>query len=384
MDKLRLAIAYGADAVYLGGSKFGLRSSATIENEFLPSAIEYAHSMGKRVYVTLNIFARNADFDEIREYAKYLEQIGADAVIVSDLGVLKTVRESTELEIHVSTQANVINKYTAEEYVKLGASRIILARECSLEEVTEIVEHVTPMGCDIEVFVHGAMCVSYSGRCLLSNYMTNRESNRGECAQPCRWEYALVERKRPDESFEIQEDSNGTYIMNSKDLCLIEHLDKVKATGARSFKIEGRMKSEYYVAAVTGAYRRALDGEVFDYMNEVNKIAHRPYTTGFAFGKQKDTEYPKSADPKSTYQVVAQCLGDNNVSQRNVFCVGDTVEILSPHDNHNKTFEITSIIEQAPERATVTRANKANYVYEIDCPFLLKSGDFLRKLVHTS
>ena len=381
MNKLRLAIAYGADAVYLGGSKFGLRSSATIADDFLPQAVTYAHERGKKVYVTVNIFARNNDFDEIKEYAKYLDVIGVDAVIVSDIGVLRTVRENTELEIHVSTQANVINKFTAEEYVKLGASRIILARECSLDEVKEIVEHVAPMGCDIEVFVHGAMCVSYSGRCLLSNYMTGRESNRGECAQPCRWEYDLVERKRPDESFEINQDKYGTYIMNSKDLCMIEHLDKMKATGAVSFKIEGRMKSEYYVASVVSAYRRALDGEKFNYIEELNKIAHRPYTTGFAFGKLDDTEYPKSADPISTHQVIAQCLGGSKIRQLNVFCEGDTLEILSPGINHNRTFLAANIKDESGE--VVTRANKTSFIYEVDCPFELKTDDFLRKIVHT-
>ena len=374
MNKLKLALLYGADAVYLGGSKFGMRSTAIVNNEFLKEAVELVHSLGKKVYIAVNIFARNSDFDEIKKYVKYLESIKVDAVIVSDLGVMRLVLENTKLEIHVSTQANVLNKYTASEYVKLGARRIILARECSLTEIKEIAAHVGGK-CDIEIFVHGAMCVSYSGRCMLSNYLTGRESNRGECAHPCRWKYALVEEKRPDQYFPIEEDSHGTYIMNSKDLCLINHIDELVAAGVTSFKIEGRNKSEYYVAAVTSAYRRAIDKTTVELLTEINKTSHRPWTTGFVFGKN-DHLYTKTADPKSTHQVVAQVIDREKVSLLNVFSVGDELEILSPSENHNKTFTVTSIKDGTNQE--ITRANKAGYIYYIDCPFILHPDEFLR------
>ena len=375
--KLRLALSYGADAVYLGGGRFGLRAAAAINNDFLKDAAGYAHGLGKKIYVTVNIFARNSDFDEIKEYAQYLENVGVDAVIVSDLGVLRAVRENTNLVIHVSTQANVINKYAAEEYVKLGARRIILARECSLSEIREIAAHVKGK-CDIEVFVHGAMCVSYSGRCLLSNYTTGRESNYGECTQPCRWKYALMEEKRPGQYFPVEEDAHGTYIMNSKDLCLINHLKELQDAGITSFKIEGRTKSEYYVAAVVGAYRRALDGERFDYMKELDKVAHRQWTTGFVLG-ENDHLYTETPAPDSTRRVVAMCLGGNKVSLRNGFSIGDELEILSPRAAHNKTFKVTGIKDGNLQE--VAGANKAGYDYFIECPYTLNPDDFLRKTI---
>ena len=368
MNKMKLAFAYGADAVYLGGNKFGLRSSAVIKDRDIKEAVDYAHGLGKKVYVTVNIFARNSDFQEIKTYVKYLEKIGVDAVIVSDLGVMRVVRENTSLEIHISTQANVLNKYTAEEYVKLGARRIILARECCLTEIKEIAESLKGR-CEIETFIHGAMCMSYSGRCLLSNITTGRDANRGECAHPCRWKYSLMEEKRPGEYFPIEQDSRGTYIMNSKDLCLIEYLDKLKDAGVTSFKIEGRMKSEYYVASVVNAYRRAMDGEKFDYMKEINKAAHRPWTTGFLLGENNHM-YKEHNNPISTHQVVAVCLGGGAVTLLNAFNAGDELEILSPSENHNKTFKVG---------LEVTRANKTGEVYKIDCPHELKAGEFLRK-----
>ncbi|MCL2228583.1 MAG: U32 family peptidase [Firmicutes bacterium] len=395
MSKLRLAIAYGADAVYMGGSRFGLRASSVVGDDFLPDAIAYAHHHGKKAYVTVNVFPRNTDFKDLKKYLVWLEKIGADAVIVSDLGALRLAKESTNLEIHISTQANVLNKHTAMEYANLGASRIILARECSLSEITEIAKHLKGK-CEIEVFVHGAMCVSYSGRCMLSDYMINRSGNRGECAGSCRWNYSLVEAKRPGEYFPIEEDDNGTYIMNSRDLCLIEHLDELKKAGVQSFKIEGRNKSEYYVAAVTGAYRRAIDGEVFDFGAELEKTAHRPFTTGFIFPNE-NTMHQNDANPIQSMHVVAmgippksprqrtvasstasQC--DNNLKiilQRNVFCVGDELEVLSPGENQNKRFTVTKILDNKGQE--VTRANKAGELYQIDCPFPLGEFDFLRK-----
>ena len=386
INKLRLAVKYGADAVYLGG-RFGLRAGAAINDDNLEEAVSYAHSHGKKVYVTVNIFARNADFDEIKIYVKRLEKINVDAVIVSDLGVLRMVRENTSLKVHISTQANVINKYTAAEYVNLGASRIILARECSLAEINEIAAHIKNR-CEIEVFVHGAMCVSYSGRCMISNYMTEREANRGECAQPCRYKYTgnfatgtLIEEKRPSEYWDIEEDVHGTYIMNSKDLCLINHLDELAGSGVTSFKIEGRMKSDYYVAAAVNTYRQALDGKKFDYIKEIEKIPHRPWTSGFVFekGNHLFTEHP---NPVSTHEVTGMCLGGNKILQRNVFCTGDELEILSPGRKHNKTFTVKSIKDEQGQ--IVTRANKASAIYYIELDnseLILESDEFLRKKI---
>jgi len=384
--KLRLAVKYGADAVYLGG-RFGLRAGAVIEDNNLEEAVSFAHSHGKKAYFTVNIFARNTDFNEIKAYVKRLEVIGADAVIVSDLGVLRQVRENTSLEIHISTQANVINKYTAEEYVNLGARRIILARECNITEINEIASHIKDR-CDIEIFVHGAMCVSYSGRCLLSNYMTLREANRGECAQPCRYKYftsgftqaVMTEEKRPAEHWGAEEDIHGTYIMNSKDLCLINHLDNLITAGVTSFKIEGRMKSDYYVAATVNTYRQAFDKKKFDYQKEIDKIPHRPWTTGFVFEKS-DNLFIDSTTPVSTHEVAAMCLGQEKILQRNVFCEGDELEILSPGSNHNKTFKVTSIKDEHGQ--SVIRANKAGAIYYIESNGIkLEPDEFLRKRIN--
>ncbi|MCL2442659.1 MAG: U32 family peptidase [Treponema sp.] len=386
INKLKLAIKYGADAVYLGG-RFGLRAGAAIAEDLLEEVVTYTHSFGKKIYITVNIFARNADFDEIKVYIKRLQDINVDAVVVSDLGVLRLVRENTSLDVHISTQANVINKFTAGEYVKLGAKRIILARECSLAEIKEITAFIKDK-CEIEVFVHGAMCVSYSGRCMISNYMTEREANRGECAQPCRYKYTgkfitgmLEEEKRPSEYWDIEEDTHGTYIMNSKDLCLINHLDELADSGVTSFKIEGRMKSEYYVAAAVNTYRQALDGKKFDYIKEIEKVPHRPWTSGFVFNKGDHlfTEHP---NPVSTYEVVGMCLGRDKILQRNVFNTGDELEILSPGKNFNKTFIVKAIRDEQGQ--SVSRANKASAVYyiELDNPELtLEPDEFLRKKI---
>ncbi|MCL2759655.1 MAG: U32 family peptidase, partial [Treponema sp.] len=373
MTKLRLAVKYGADAVYLGG-KFGLRAGAAIEDERLEEAVSFAHSHSKKVYVTVNIFARNADFYEIKAYVKRLEELNVDAVIVSDLGVLRLVRENTSLDIHISTQANVINKFTAEEYVNLGAKRIILARECSLGEIKEIAGHLKDRdsNCEIEVFVHGAMCVSYSGRCLISNYMTSREANRGECSQPCRYKYFMIEEKRPSDFWEIEEDANGTYIMNSEDLCLINHLNDLINCGVSSFKIEGRMKSDYYVAATVNTYRLALDGKEFDFSDEINKSPHRPWTTGFVLEKGNYL-FTEHTNQVSTYEVAGMCLGGDKILQRNVICSGDELEILSPGNNHNKTFIVTSIKDEQGQ--AVTRANKAGAVYHIETDGLFLEPD---------
>ncbi|MCL2806361.1 MAG: U32 family peptidase [Treponema sp.] len=375
LSRLKFAVKYGADAVYLGG-KFGLRASAAIKDDSLEDAVAFAHSNNKKVFVTLNIFARNDDFEEIKNYIKNLEQLGVDAVIVSDLGVLKLVRKTTTLDVHISTQANVLNKYTAQEYADLGAKRIILARECSIGEIKDITSHLKGQ-CEIEVFVQGAMCVSYSGRCMLSNYMTNREANRGECAQPCRYKYALVEEFRKSQAWSIEEDTHGTYIMNSKDLCLINHLEELASSGVKSFKIEGRMKSDYYVAATVNTYRRALNGEKLDFIKEIDKIPHRPWTTGFVF-RENDHLFTEHSNQISSHEVVAMCLGGNKIVQRNVFCEGDELEILSFGKNHNKTFKVLSIKDEQGQN--IKRANKASAIYYLDTD-TLEPDEFLRKKI---
>ena len=385
INKLEIALLYGADAVYLGGTQFGLRAmSGNFTNEDIEKAVKMVHAQGKKVYVTLNIFARNDDFENIITYAKFLQSINVDAVIVSDLGVLSAVRENTNLDIHISTQANVLNKYTAEQYVKLGAKRIILARECNINEIREIANHLKGRA-EIEVFVHGAICIAYSGRCMLSDYMNGQErsSNRGACTQPCRFKYNLVEEKRKEQYFEIQEDQNGTYIMNSRDLALINHLQGLADAGVTSFKIEGRTKTEYYVAGVVNAYRRAMDGEKFDYMQELRKIYHRPYTSGFVFhetNKPQSKQFTDSGAQQSTHKFVAIVLDNQNTIQhRNLFCVSDELEILSPTSSHNKTFIVEQITNKNGEN--IERAQRVQEILTIKCPHALHKGDMLRKKI---
>ena len=264
--RLKTAFYFGADAAYIGGKEFGLRAkSGNFSEDEIIEAVKYSHALRRKLYVTVNIFAKNDDFAKIEKYALFLEKAGVDAVIISDTGVLKIFRMLTNLEIHISTQANVCNSYAAVQYVELGANRIILARELPIRDIGEICRHLEGKA-DIEVFVHGAMCISYSGRCLMSKYMTGRDANRGDCAHPCRYKYALQEEKRPGEYFPVEEDANGTYIMNSRDLCLINKLNELADAGAASFKIEGRMKNEHYIGGVVNTYRRAMNGEKFDFM----------------------------------------------------------------------------------------------------------------------
>ena len=369
LSRLKTAFHFGADAVYLGGKDFGLRSqSGNFTEEELKEAVHLSCTLGKKVYVTVNIFAKNADFPAIKSYALFLQDIGIDAVIVSDIGVLKLFRD-TNLEIHVSTQANVCNKYTAMQYVEMGARRIILARELHITEIAEICEHLKN-NAEVEVFVHGSMCISYSGRCLLSNYMTGRESNRGDCAQGCRYKYALQEEKRPNEFFPIEEDENGTYIMNSRDLCLINHLRDLADAGVKSFKIEGRMKNEHYVGTVANAYRRVLDGEKFDYMSELEKVSHRPFTTGFTFAAH-DTEFLPSSSQIQTHEIVGVCIGSSDILVKNKLKAGDEIEILSPDQNNGKIFIFEGETANVPET-----------IVKIDCPYKLNANDILRKKVN--
>ncbi len=390
MEKLKTAFYFGADACYFAGKKFGLRAfSNNFDDDELKSSIEFAHSKGKKCYITLNILAHNSDFEGMAEYIKYLSDIHADAVIVSDIGVMSLVKSvAPDMEIHVSTQANITNKYSAYEFVKLGAKRLILARELSAREIKEIRDFI-PKDIVLETFVHGAMCISYSGRCLLSNYLTGRDSNRGACVQACRWEYCIREKNR-ENYLEIQEDNKGTYILNSKDLCMIEHIKELYDAGVRSFKIEGRMKSPYYVATTTNAYRRALDdfyeNKPFNTIlkDELEKTSHRKYTTGFYFGAD-DKECLESSNPVQTHEFVAKVKENQKdgyclIEQRNRFKIGDELEILSPNDTFNKTITVEELLNT--EGVKVEDANKVQQPLYLKTNLPLKENDILRKKIN--
>ena len=340
MERLRMSLAYGADAVYLAGPDFGLRSFAgNFTPEELREAVAMAHRAGAAVHVTCNAMPRRGEIDRLPGWLEFLDDAGADAVILADVGVLALARRhAPRLKIHISTQASVVNHVSATAWHDLGASRVILARELSLEEIAEI-RAKTPKTLELEGFVHGAMCVSYSGRCLLSNYMTGRDANRGACAQPCRYKYALVEEKRPGEYFPIGEDEAGTYIMNSRDMCMIDHIPELMAVGLDSLKIEGRAKSAYYAAIVTGAYRHAIDaaeaGEPLDpvWRDEVEKVSHRYYSTGFYYGEPG--QFTADARYIRDWKVMAEVLsctpgGEAVCSLRNKFSVGDELELVGP------------------------------------------------------
>ncbi|KYH29969.1 MULTISPECIES: peptidase U32 family protein [Clostridium] len=353
LEKLITAINFGADAVYLGGSRLNLRAfSDNFSIDELKQGLDYAHSRNKKVYVTVNIFAHNEDLIGLEDYLKELYEIGVDAIIVSDPGIIMTAREVVpNLELHLSTQANNVNYKSAEFWHKNGVKRIVLARELSLEEIKELRKKL-PDTCELEAFVHGSMCMAYSGRCLLSNYMTGRDSNRGECAQPCRYKYNIVEEKRPGEFFPIEEDERGTYIFNSKDLCMIEHIPELLDTGIDSFKIEGRMKSAFYVASVVKAYREAVDAYFENpkeykfnpkWMEYLNRPSHRQYSTGFYFGEKDKQIYDSSAYIRE-YDIVGVVKKydiENSIAtieQKNRVFNGDTVEVLRPVGD---SFEVT-------------------------------------------
>ena len=340
MERLRMAVAYGADAVYLAGSDFGMRAFAgNFDRKGLREAVELCHSRGVHVHVTCNTMPRCEEVDRLPEWLEHLDAVGVDAAIVADLGVFRMAQKyAPHLQLHVSTQAGVTNHAVAQAWYELGASRVILARELSLEEIRTIRDR-TPRELEIEAFVHGAMCVSYSGRCMLSNYMTGRDAQRGMCAQPCRYKYALVEEKRPGEYFPIFEENNETFIMNSRDMCMIDHLPDLVEAGLNSLKIEGRAKSAYYAAVVTGAYRHGLDAALAGeplapiWRSELDKVSHRPYSTGFYYGPPG--QYTGDARYIRDYQVCAMvetCAADGTavLSLRNKFTAGAQVELLSP------------------------------------------------------
>lgn len=361
MEKLKFALHYGADAVYLGGESFGLRTaSRNFSVEAITEALNYAHERGKKIYLTLNIIPHNEDLDNLHAYLEQLKGLSLDGLILSDPGTLMAAQEILPgIPVHLSTQANTTNKGSALFWHKLGVKRIVLARELSLTEIREIREK-TPETLELEAFVHGAMCISYSGRCLLSNYMAGRDANQGACAHPCRWKYALVEEKRPGEYLPIEEDERGTYIYNSKDLCMIGHLPELIGAGLGSLKIEGRVKSSYYVATVVRAYRAAIDAYYRDpenytfnplWMEEVNKASHREFTTGFYFGKADDkAQTYDSASYIRDYDIVGivQSWDEETqtalIEQRNHFRVGDTLELMR-HDFNDETIKVVSITD---------------------------------------
>lgn len=344
MECLHAALDYGADAVYLGGNAFGMRAaSAKFDPQTLKTACDIAHEKGKKVYLTCNTLPRNNEIIHFEGFVKDAEAAGVDALIANDIGVFSLIKKYTpDMEIHISTQAGIVNFVTSNEFYNMGAKRVVLARELSLEEIAEI-KAKTPKDLEIECFVHGAMCVSFSGRCMLSQYLVNRDANRGECAQPCRWGYHLMEEKRTNEFYPIFEDEKGTYILNAKDMCMINHIDKLAEAGVDSFKIEGRAKSSYYVSVITNAYRKAMDIYKADPKNfelpqwlkdEVFKVSHRAYCTGFFFGHPKESQYYENSGYIREYDVVAIVDYCSNgmiyCTQKNKFNKGDEVEILSP------------------------------------------------------
>lgn len=392
LEKLKIALMYGADAVYFGGGLFNLRAAAknfTIED--IKEGANYAHKLGKKLYCTVNVMPRNKELDLLPKFLKDLEEAKVDAVLVSDLGVLSMVKKYTTLPIHISTQANTINYEACNVYESLGAERVVLARECSMKEIKEIKSKISN-NLELEVFVHGAMCISYSGRCLLSSFMAGRDSNRGSCAQSCRWKYSLMEEKRPGEYFDIEEDSHGTYIMNSKDLCMIENIKELIESGVHSLKIEGRNKSEYYVAIIINAYRKAIDLYYKDpenytlpkeILNEVYKVSHREYYTGFYFDlpMEKGINY-KTNDHIHEYSVSAIVLDYNmetkiaTVKQRNKFSLNDEVEILSPI-SFNKKFKIEELYDEEDNK--IETANHPGMICKIKVPYEVMENSFLRK-----
>lgn len=389
-ERLKTAIYFGADAVYFAGKKFGLRAFAdNFCEEEIKEAVNYAHERNVKVYITVNILAHNHDFNGLVDYLKFLDSVHVDGVIVSDLGIASLVTKNTNLELHVSTQANITNVYSAKERIKLGAKRLVLARELSLKEIKEIHDAI-PEDIDIECFAHGAMCISYSGRCLLSNYFTGRDSNKGACAQLCRWNYALYSKDKNNENGEyypIEEDERGTYILNSKDLCLIEHIKELHEAGITSLKIEGRMKSTYYVATIVNAYRRAIDNYEknlapnFDYINELKKSSNRTFTTGFYFNEQSKTNIESSRLMQSHDYIALVCEDSKDgkvlVEHRNKFKVGDELEVLSPNDSFNKKFRIAKITDEIGNNLDeVKKVKQKVYIYT---DLELNKNDILRR-----
>ena len=385
MECVRAALRYGADAVYCGGPFLQMRAEkAGFSREELALAAREIHEAGKKLYVTVNCFAYPDEIAPIGEYARFLESIGTDAVIVSDLGAIAQIRgECPDLDVHVSTQANCMNWKTAKVYHDMGVRRIVLARELSLEQIGGIRKN-TPEDLELEAFVHGAMCMSYSGRCLLSAYLAGRSGNRGECAQTCRWNYYLMEEKRPGEYFKIEEDERGSAILSSKELCCIEHLKEFEDAGICSFKIEGRMRTPFYTATVVNAYRMAIDGAapMEQLKKELDTVSHRPFCTGFYFGDPEQL-IPDTKGYIRDWLFVATALeasknGQLRIETRNPFAVGDTLEFLSP-GRTGVPFTVSSIADDAG--AFLNRSATPMRILTVSAPDGIEAGDILRKRI---
>ncbi|MBE7087060.1 MAG: U32 family peptidase [Clostridiales bacterium] len=389
MSKLKTALYFGADAVYVGGKAFSLRALAgNFSDEELSEAVEYTHALGKKIYVTVNVFARNDELEKAEKYLKYLESLGVDGAIISDPGLIYIARTfCPNLPVNLSTQANSLNYKTVEFWKSLGVKRVILARELSLKEISVIKEKVPDI--EIETFVHGAMCISYSGRCLLSDYLTERSGNRGTCVQACRWEYEIRENGSQGGFMEMQEDERGTYIMNSKDLNLMDYIHLLDGAGVCSLKIEGRMKSEYYLATVVNAYRRAIDeyyekGEKYKenplWQTELKKTAHREFTTAYFLGKNDRTVNYDDSQSKGTHKYVANVLsykdGEAIIEMRNRFVVGDVLEVLSPSNSFNKLITVKEMFDEKGNAVLDAKLVQQKLILKTDV--LLNSGDILR------
>lgn len=391
LEKLITAIDFGADAVYLGGSKLNLRALAdNFDTEDLKKGISYAHNRNKKVYVTINVFPHNEDLIGLEDYLKELNELGVDAIIVSDPGIVMTAREVVpDLELHLSTQANNVNYKAAEFWHKNGVKRIVLARELSLEEIKGLRSKLSST-CQLEAFVHGSMCMAYSGRCLLSNYMTGRDSNRGACSQPCRYKYNLVEEKRPGEYFPVVEDENGTYILNSKDLCMIEHIPELMEAGIDSFKIEGRMKSTFYVASIVKAYREAVDSYISNpqgykinpkWIEYLMKPSHRQYCTGFYFGEPNKQIYDSSSYIRD-YDIVGivkdydKYKKTATIQQKNRVFNEDTVEVLR---SEGDSFEVKLKDMRDKNGEKIDAARNAEMIFTSTTDIELQEKDILIK-----
>lgn len=381
MESLTAALRFGADAVYVGGEALQLRArSAGFHREKLAGAVRAVHEAGKRLYVTVNALAKNGEIPLAGEYARFLYDIGADAAIVSDLGVIDIFkRAAPELELHLSTQASCMNYAAARVYHAMGVRRIVLAREMSVGEIAQL-RAKTPESLELEAFVHGAMCMAVSGRCIISSYLTGRSGNRGECAQPCRWSWALTEEKRPGEYFPVFEEDGYTAILSSHDLCCIDMLEELRDAGVTSFKIEGRMKTAYYVATAVNAYRMAMDGaDIGTCRRELELLKHRPYSDGFYHGYLRE-RHINSGRYEHGAVFVGNVLSAENgvitVRQRNHFRVGETLEILSP-GRAPESFAVTGIFTQTGESRDA--APHPNEILTIPCPVYAREGDFLRR-----
>ncbi len=392
MKKLKTALYFGADAVYIGGKGLSLRALAgNFTDDEIIEAVKYTHNLNKKIYVTVNVFGRNSDIEEAERYFKFLEKAGIDGAIISDTGLMylaKTI--APNLPLNLSTQANTLNYKTVEFWKNFGVKRVILARELSQKEIKEISEKVPDI--EIETFIHGAMCISYSGRCLLSDYRTGRSSNRGECVQACRWNYEIREKGADGGYMEMQEDERGVYIMNSKDLNLMDYIAELDDAGVCSFKIEGRMKSEYYLATVVNAYRRAIDayyekGEKYKenilYQQELKKTAHREFTTAYFLGDNDRTVNYDDSQSKGSHKFIANVLEGNEkkdyalIEMRNRFMVGDILEVLSPTNSFNKTILVDRVENEKGEIVTDAKLVQEKLKLYTDIP--LNAGDILRK-----